>query len=126
LIELCLLTADASVSFERSAAREFASALESQRVAAWLAVDERGFAAGCACVVFWNRLPYAGTSLHAELAGVYVAPEHRNRGYARALAGEALAAARARGARSVFVHPTARSRSLYRALGFTESGQMRL
>jgi GNAT superfamily N-acetyltransferase len=84
-----------------------------------------GRAAGCACVVFFERLPYPQTSLHAELAGVYVATPYRRRGIARELVTEALAAARARGVRKIVLHPTDQTREFYRSFGFSESGQMR-
>ena len=65
-------------------------------------------------------------SLHAELAGVYVAGPYRRQGIARELVSEALAAARARGVRKIVLHPTDRTRELYRSFGFSESGQMRM
>jgi ribosomal protein S18 acetylase RimI-like enzyme len=85
-----------------------------------------GRVAGCACVLYWDRLPYPPTSLHAELCGVYVAPEFRHRGIARELCTEALASAKARGVRKIVLNPTQELRGFYRSFGFDESGQMRI
>lgn len=123
--EMGLLDPADAEPFERRATAEFWALLSDDHAAAWLlSVD--GVIAGCACVVFWNRLPYPGTSLHAELAGVYVAPEHRRRGYAAELIAEAIATARAHGVRRIVLQPTEHTRELYRRFGFGDSGQMRL
>jgi GNAT superfamily N-acetyltransferase len=124
LIELGLLDPLAAAEFLPRARREYWTLLREEKLAAWLLVAD-GRVAGCACVLFWDRLPYPGTSLHAELGGVYVAPEFRRQGIARELVGEAIAAARARGVRRIVLNPTARTRELYRSFGFDESGQMR-
>jgi ribosomal protein S18 acetylase RimI-like enzyme len=125
LLELGMLDPFEAETFARRARREYWTLLREDRVAAWLLVAG-GSVAGCACVLFWNRLPYPHTSLHAELAGVYVAPPHRRRGVARELVGEALASARSRGVRRIVCQPTAQSQSLYRSLGFDDSGQLRI
>jgi GNAT superfamily N-acetyltransferase len=116
--------AEASV-FLRRARDEFGELFRTERIAAWL-LKVDGVAAGCACALFWSRLPYPPSSLHAEIGGVYVVPAQRGRGYARELIAEAIAAARARGVCRIVLHPTERSRALYRKMGFTESGQLRL
>lgn len=124
LIEMGLLPAAQAEAFRRRALPEFWRGLCEERIAAWLlSVDDR--IVGCACLVFWERLPYPETSLHAELAGVYVAPEFRRLGYARELIGEALTTARACGVRKTVLQPTEGTRELYRTFGFAESGQMR-
>lgn len=115
----------ASHVFERAAVAEFASLFGQGRLAARLLVCE-GEILGCASVLFWRRLPYASTSLHAELAGVYVAPPLRKRGFARDLCAAALDAARARGVRKIVVHPSDAGRALYRRLGFSDGNQMYL
>ena len=125
LRELGLLPGDDARSFMHSASKEFLAALGADRLAAWLLLAE-GRVVGSACALFWERLPYAESSLHAELAGVYVAGPYRKRGFARALCSEAIAEARARGARRIFVHPSHAGRRLYQELGFTEESQMRL
>jgi GNAT superfamily N-acetyltransferase len=125
LCELGLLSASDAPAFEREAARRFEGLLDANRMAAWIiAIDGR--IAGSACLLFWERLPYPGSSLHAELAGVYIEPAHRRQGFARRLCVEAIGAARLRGARAIFVHPSAAGRTLYRELGFADAGQLRL
>ncbi len=125
LLEQDLLAPADVPAFERRAVGEFWTLLRSERAAAWLLdVDDRP--RGCVCLVFWERLPYPGTSLHAELAGVYVAPEARRQGYAAELITEAIATARARGARRILLQPNPKTRDLYRRFGFAESGQLRL
>ena len=124
LIELGLLDPLAADAFLPRARREYWTLLREEKLAAWLLVVN-GRVAGCACVLFWDRLPYPGTSLHAELGAVYVAPPFRRQGIARELVGEALAAARARGVRRIVLNPTALTQDFYRSFGFDESGQMR-
>jgi len=124
-LELGLIAPGDEASFERGARIEFAARLAEDCLAAKLLVcDDR--VAGSASVLFWRRLPYAETSLHAELAGVYVAPRFRGHGFAQALCEAALAAARERGVRRIVVHPSEAGRGLYRRLGFSASNQMHL
>jgi GNAT superfamily N-acetyltransferase len=125
LIELGLLDPLAEDDFAPRARREYWTLLREEKLAAWMLIAG-GRAAGCACVLFWDRLPYPGTSLHAELAGVYVDPAYRRRGIARELVGEAIASARARGVRRIVLNPTDVTREFYRSFGFGESGQMRV
>lgn len=111
-------------SFVDRARRELWSALREERLAAWI-LEVDGRPTGCVAVLFWHRLPYPGTSLHAEIGSVYVAPEHRGRGYARELISEALATAYGRGARRVVLQPSTGAETLYRNFGFTPTGQLR-
>jgi GNAT superfamily N-acetyltransferase len=124
LIELGLLDPLAADTFLPRARREYWTLLREEKLAAWLLVAG-GRVAGCACVLFWERLPYPGTSLHAEVAAVYVAPGQRRQGIARELVAEVIAAARARGVRRIVLNPTAATRALYRSFGFEDSGQLR-
>lgn len=125
LLELGMLEPLAAEGFVQRARREYWALLREDRLAAWV-LQAEGRLAGCACVLFWNRLPYAQTSLHAELAGVYVAPPYRRRGIARELIAEALATARSRGVRRIVLQPAEHASALYRSFGFAESGQLRL
>jgi GNAT superfamily N-acetyltransferase len=125
LLELGTLQPSGDVRFEREAAHAFEDLLASGRLDAWLLVA-CGRIAGSASVLFWQRLPYPETSLHAELAGVYVAPGLRKRGFARELCREVIDVARARGVRHIVVHPSSGARSLYTSLGFGEGNEMRL
>lgn len=125
LLELGALRPDDDVRFEREAAHAFEDLLACDRLVAWLLVAD-GRVAGCASMLFWQRLPYPETSWHAELAGVYVAPAQRARGFARELCREAVDAARARGVRHIVVHPSPGARTLYTSLGFREGNELRL
>ena len=124
LIELGLLDPAAADAFAPRARHEYWTLFREDRLTAWLLIAD-GRVCGCACAVFYDRLPYPTSSLHAELAGVYVAPAFRRQGIARELVAEAIAAARARGVRKIVLNPTEQTRALYRSFGFNESGQMR-
>jgi GNAT superfamily N-acetyltransferase len=125
LVEQALLLPHDAPAFERDAVHRFAALLRDDRIAAWL-LEADGDVCGAACVLFWERLPYAEGALHAELAGVYVEPAYRRRGVARELCREAIAAARARSPRRIVVHPSLAGRALYRELGFVAGNEMRL
>ncbi len=125
LSELQLLEPGCAATFETDAERAFEGLLARDEIVARLLVVG-GDVVGSACVMFWHRLPYATTSLHGELAGVYVARAHRRRGFARRLCGEVLAAAHKRNVRRVVVHPSPAGRALYAGLGFVPSGELRL
>jgi len=123
LVEMALLPQPERGEFVPKAAREIFTLMREERLAAWLLVHE-GSVAGCACVVLWNRLPYAKTSMHAEISGVYVVPALRRRGYASELAREALATARGWGVRKIVLSSSPRAREMYRRLGFADETQM--
>jgi len=126
LIEMGLLERPQAPAFVAEATRALGALFAGGRLVAWLLVDERARAAGCACVVFWDRLPYPDGTVHAEIAGVYVAPAHRRRGFATALTRAAIARARARDSRKIVLHPTDAARGLYERLGFRAAHQMQL
>jgi GNAT superfamily N-acetyltransferase len=125
LLEQGMLDPAAAPRFEREAFAELRERFAREEISAWIAVDE-GRLVASACLVYWRRLPYPGTSLHAELAGVYVEPAYRRRGLARELCREAIAAGRVRDVRRISVHPSPAGRELYAQLGFTPSGELRL
>ncbi len=125
LLEQRLLEPAAAPAFEDGAERSFATLLRDERLAAWV-LEVDGCVRGSACVLFWERLPYAETALHAELSGVYVDPAYRRNGFARELCREAIDAARGRGARRITVHPSPSAVALYRELGFERGNEMRL
>lgn len=125
LRELGLIEPSDALHFLPRARRELWEMLRADRAAAWILTID-GSVEGCACVVYWNRLPYAKTSAHAEICGVYVRPEFRRNGYATELVREAVATAHAHGVRKIVLGPTLQTRELYRSLGFDESGQMRM
>jgi GNAT superfamily N-acetyltransferase len=123
LIELGMLEARVRSSFIVEARGEFYRMLERERIAAWLLVDDDR-AVGCAMALFWMRLPYPNGMLHAEIAGVYVEPRYRGRGFARELISDAVDAAKARGARRIVLHAREGSKDLYRKFGFVDSNEM--
>jgi ribosomal protein S18 acetylase RimI-like enzyme len=123
LVEQGILSPAESDGFIPTAEREFRRLFARKRICAWVAV-ENGAITGCASVVFWERLPYPGSSLHAEIAGLYVSPDCRRRGLATELTREAIAAAKARGVRKIVLSPSVQARNLYRRLGFTEGNQL--
>jgi GNAT superfamily N-acetyltransferase len=124
LIELGLMGRGEAPAFVPRARRELTELFRDERLVAWVLDDGNGIA-GCACVVLWNRLPYPGSSRHAELAGVYVAPSYRRRGIARELVGEALAAVRGERVRRIVIAPAAHMRDFYRSFGFDDAGWLR-
>ncbi len=73
LVEMGLCTPPERERFLPRAASELFELLSQDRMAAWILIVD-GVPAGCACTLFWNRLPYPSSSLHAEIAGVYVDP----------------------------------------------------
>lgn len=123
LAEQGLMPAAESEAFVATALREFAGLFASKAISARVVAD-RGEIVGCASVVFWQRLPYPGCSLHAEIAGVYVIPSCRGQGLATRLTLGAIADARAQGVRKIFLHPSAQAKGLYRRLGFVENTQL--
>jgi ribosomal protein S18 acetylase RimI-like enzyme len=125
LIEMGLLSEPARPAFVAEATAHFAALFSGRSLQAWLLVEDTR-PVGCACAVFWDRLLYPDGHVHAEIAGVYVAPGYRRRGFASALVREAIADARRRGARKIILHPTTLSRPLYERLGFGAAHQMQL
>jgi ribosomal protein S18 acetylase RimI-like enzyme len=123
LAEQGLLPEAESDAFVATALREFARLFASKRISVRVVAD-RGDIVGCACVVFWQRLPYPDCSLHAEIAGVYVVPSRRGQGLATQLTLSAIADARAQGVRKIFLHPSVQAKGLYRRLGFVENTQL--
>lgn len=123
LVEMGLANPPQRDRFLSRAASELFEMLSQDRMAAWI-LTEDGVPSGCACAVFWNRLPYPTSSLHAEIAGVYVTPSLRKRGYATELVREAVANARARGVRKITLSPTEVGRSIYERLGFNNETHM--
>lgn len=65
-------------------------------------------------------------NVRGYLMNVYVDPEHRRRGLARAIASAALDACRERGVRVVALHASAAGRPLYESLGFVPTPEMSL
>ncbi len=121
MIENGMLAERDAPAFEARARRNLTRMLRDERLVAWVLVAGARVV-GSACVVLFERLPYPGTSQHAEVAGVYVDPAFRGRGFARELVSEAIAGASAFGVRRIFIAPTDAMRGFYRTLGFASCG----
>jgi GNAT superfamily N-acetyltransferase len=83
-----------------------------------------GIAAGMAWLALIQRVPGPVVSqrLAGSLQNVFVEPSHRDRGLGAALTTAVIDEAVARRLDYVIVHPSPRSFSLYRRLGFKDSG----
>lgn len=123
LKELGLLDPRRAASFQRTATREFYQLWRAGRIDGWIAECD-GAIVGSTYAVFWQRLPYPGSSRHAEIAGVFVEPAYRGRGIASELVRETLGAAQAMGVRKIVLHATERTRALYEKFGFTNGSEM--
>lgn len=93
----------------------------------WVAV-QGGSVVATALALLKDDYPFClfPPGLYAFIGCVYTAPGARRRGIATALCPEAVAWARARGARTVRLLPTAASASIYRRPGFREAGDLEL
>lgn len=104
-----------------------------ERCAAWMAPRLTSGAAWRAWVLDWNDRvagnvwvqvieklpnPTAEAEIHAYVSNLYVAPAHRNEGAGTALLRAALDECARLEVDSIFLWPSARSRSLYRRHGF--------
>lgn len=89
--------------------------------ASWLAESAMGAAViGTIMLLTYPRLPAPGTPAMTEgyIVSVYVAPEWRRNGVARALTDAAVAFAREAGMGRVRLHATAGGRAVYEGAGF--------
>ena len=99
---------------------------------AWVAEDDGRTIVGGAGVYLRAILPRADEPETLEfgpealIVNVYVEPEWRRRGLARALMIAMLDALEARGIRRVLLHASVEGRRLYESLGFTATNEMRL
>jgi GNAT superfamily N-acetyltransferase len=123
LCELGYLAVDERPRFRESAARELLRLHRSGSLVAWLLCDDASVV-GCACAVYYDRLPFPDGSLHAEVSGVYVAPPYRSCGYAAELVREIVGEVRGAGARRAFLRPSLAARALYERLGFQDDAHM--
>ena len=98
-----------------------------------LAADADGWAATggviATVVVVWQSVPPGPRNLpgrQAYILGMYVVPEFRRRGIARALMTAAIECATAGGVPLVTLHASDEGRILYQQLGFVTAPEMRL
>ncbi|HTW85964.1 MAG TPA: GNAT family N-acetyltransferase [Candidatus Sulfotelmatobacter sp.] len=111
--------------FARDAQSDFTRLMLDDRLVAFVLCDGEEIV-GSACAIFFERLPYPDGTLHAEIAGVYVAPGHRGEGWAAQLVHAVVDAVTVRGVRKTILHPSPLARPLYERLGFIDEPAMRL
>lgn len=112
-------------AFARDAQADFTRLLAEDRLIAFVLCDGAEVV-GSACAIFFERLPYPDGMLHAEIAGVYVAPAFRGNGWAAQLVRDVVSATNNRGVRKTVLHPSPLAKPLYERLGFEDEPAMRL
>ena len=105
----------------------FARALADGSCRAWVAVDE-GRVIGGTLIVFahWPGVPGCSDPRRPWILNVYVEPEFRRRGIARALMLTAIEHCRRQGLPFVSLHASDEGRALYESLGFVPTNEMKL
>jgi ribosomal protein S18 acetylase RimI-like enzyme len=101
--------------------------IESGQYFAWVAVTEEGVIAGGAGLWLMDWLPHliGRGERRGNIVNVYVAPEYRRQGIARALTETALDRARSQGIDCVILHASDAGRALYESMGFRATNEMR-
>ena len=102
--------------------------MESGEYVAWMAMDADGGIAGGAGLWLMDWPPHVigSGARRGNILNVYVRPESRRRGIARALMETALDWTRANGVDCVILHASDEGRALYQSLGFKPTNEMRL
>jgi ribosomal protein S18 acetylase RimI-like enzyme len=102
--------------------------MESGEYLAWMAVAADGSVAGGAGLWLMDWPPHVigSGARRGNILNVYVRPESRRRGIARALMETTLEWTRANGVDCVILHASDEGRALYESLGFTATNEMRL
>jgi GNAT superfamily N-acetyltransferase len=102
--------------------------MESGEYLAWLALAEDGSIAGGAGLWLMDWPPHVigSGARRGNILNVYVHPESRRQGIARALMEAALEWTRANGVDCVILHASDAGRALYESLGFAATNEMRL
>ena len=90
------------------------------------AVDGKTVAGGGVVIAAWPGSPLNFDPRRAWILNIYVKPEHRGRGYARALTQALIEWCRSQGFRSIALHASEEGRTLYEKLGFAPTNEMRL
>ena len=94
---------------------------------AWVVeVAGRVVASGAVLLYDWPPRPGDSVGRAALLHSVYTEPEYRRRGLARRIVDVMVAECRRMGLRTVSLHASEAGRSLYEAMGFKETSEMRL
>src|SRR6202035_3182818 len=102
--------------------------MEAGEYLAWMAVAADGAIAGGPglCLMDWPPHLIGTGARRGNILNVYVRPESRRQGIARALMATALEWTRANGIDCVILHASDEGRALYEALGFESTNEMRL
>ncbi len=91
----------------------------------WIVAEEDGRIIATGAAFFrGGRSSIALTGLTATLAGVYTFPDHRRRGFARAIVGRLIELCRTRGCRIIRLRASDQGRPLYEQLGFVRGDEM--
>ena len=101
--------------------------MESGEYLAWMATAADGSIAGGAGLWLMDWPPHAigSGARRGNILNVYVRPDSRLRGIARALMETALEWTRANGVGCVILHASDAGRALYESLGFASTNEMR-
>jgi GNAT superfamily N-acetyltransferase len=111
-----------------SSATFLREAIPSGFLHAWLAENREGRSAGGGVVITtpWLSRPHSLLARQAFILNVYVFPEFRRRGIARALMQTTIDWCRKEGFSYVSLHASADGRPLYESMGFEPTSEMRL
>lgn len=105
----------------------FMSALADGSCRAWVAVSADRVIGGTLIVfAHWPGVPGSSDARRPWILNVYVEPEFRRRGIARAMMLAAIEHCRAQGLPFVSLHASDEGRPLYESLGFAPTNEMRL
>ena len=106
--------------------RWLAPLLAGGEVVGWVERDAAGRDVGSGLLWFqpWHPRPMVPRGTIPYLLSVFVEPEARGRGIARAIAERAIAAARKAGHPRIALHASDAGRPLYERLGFTPRSEM--
>jgi GNAT superfamily N-acetyltransferase len=105
----------------------FHRALADGRYHSWIAQEDgEAIASGSLLVYAASPRPGSKSDREGRVQSVYVVPDARRRGIARALMAEIIGYARAAPLIRLVLHPSDEARPLYAALGFSELDEMGL
>jgi len=100
--------------------------IDQDKYLGWITTDaDRPVASAGLLILDWPPHPFDPASeTRAYLLNVFVEPDYRRRGLARALVGLCLAEARRRNIRVVSLHASAEGGPLYESVGFRTTNEM--
>jgi GNAT superfamily N-acetyltransferase len=89
-------------------------------------IDGKAIAGGGIVIAAWPGSPPNLSPRRAWILNIYVEPEFRHRGHARAIIESLIEWCKQNGFQSVALHSSEYGRSLYEKLGFQSTNEMRL